>query len=85
MFDDVLSIKQAYIALQDGLAIRDFSNNRYKLKDEKVVVKNDHARFYLSVEDFLNLYKEKKFIILDDTDNSIDTKKDDEYYGFKHK
>lgn len=85
MQEKILSINSAYNVLLEGLVIVDFLGNRFKLKENNIVVKNVNARYVLKVEEFLTLYKEKKFIVLDDDESGIDSKKDEEYYSFKHK
>ena len=85
MNNEILTIDSAYKALKEGLVIVDFNFNRFKLKTDKVIVKNNNARYVLTVEEFLCLYKEKKFTILEDSESIIDSKKDEEYYSFKHK
>ena len=85
MSSDILTIDLAYKALKEGLVVVDFNFNRFKLNSDKVIVKNNNARYILKVEEFLNLYKEKKFTILEDSESIIDSKKDEEYYSFKHK
>ena len=85
MEDKILSINSAYNALKEGLVVIDFLGNRFKLKDTSIIVKNVNARYVLKLEEFLELYKEKRFIVLEDDESGIDSKKDEEYYGFKHK
>lgn len=85
MNSEVLSISKAYSALKEGYVIIDNSNNKFKLKNSNVIVRNENARYVLAIEEFLNLYQDKKFMILEDDSSGIDVKKDEEYYNFKHK
>lgn len=85
MKSDILDITGAILAMKDGLVVSDFSYNKYKLNNNIVVVKSENSRCKLTLKDFIELYKEKKFIILDDESCEIDAIKDEEYYSFKHK
>lgn len=85
MQSELLSINSAYNALKDGFVIQDISNTKFKLKNTTIVAKNINARYILTINEFLSLYKEKKFIIVEDDNGTIDAKKDEEYYSFKHK
>ena len=85
MNKEILNINEAYIVLNEGLIVIDMNNNKFKLSNDLIIVKSDNASFRLSKKEFLELYKNSKFIVLDDESESIDTKKDEEYYAFKHK
>lgn len=85
MKGDILDIANAIIVLKEGLVVIDFSFNRYKLDNDMIIIKGENSRYKLSMKDFIELYKEKKFIILDDESCEIDFIKDEEYYSFKHK
>lgn len=82
---EYLNINEAYLVLNQGLVVIDNTNTRFKIIDNKIIVKNDNSRFSLEENEFLTLYKNSKFLLLEDSEQIIDTKKDDEYYNFKHK
>lgn len=81
----IYNVNEAYVILKNGLVVVDNHNTRFKLIKENIIIKNDNARYVLNNGEFLNLYKDSKFIILEDSDAIIDSKKDEEYYSFKHK
>lgn len=81
---EILDVYSAYSVLNDGLIVKDLFNTSFKLKNKIIYARNENASFKLNKEDFIKLYSDSKFVILDD-DSEIDTKKDEEYYSFKHK
>ena len=85
MEKNVYNVNEACILLKNGVIMVDFHNARFKFINENIIIKNDNARYVLCIEEFLNLYKDSKFIILEEGDAIIDIKKDEEYYSFKHK
>lgn len=76
---------EAIVILKNGLVVVDLHNTRFKFIKENIIIKNDNARYVLNESEFLNLYKNSKFYILEDNDAIIDSQKDEEYYSFKHK
>ena len=82
---EFLTVKDAYLVLLDGVVVKNSSNALFKMRNKKVWVKCINATYTLSFDDFLELYKDEKFIIFDDNDVLVDSKKDEEYYSFKHK
>ena len=85
MLDKILNIHEACIVLIDGLIVKDVSNNLFRYKNEKILIKGENLSCSLSLKEFKELYKDSKFIVMDDNDETIDSKKDEEYYSFKHK
>lgn len=81
----IYTVNEAYVILKNGLVVVDLHNTRFKFVKENIIIKNDNARYVLTDDEFLNLYKDSKFVILEDNDAIIDSKKDEEYYSFKHK
>ena len=81
----IYTVNEAYVILKNGLVVVDSHSTRFKFVKENIIIKNDNARYVLTDEEFLNLYKDSKFIVLDDNDAIIDSQKDEEYYAFKHK
>jgi len=82
---DVLTIKEAYEAIKEGFIVKNMRNYIFKMRNKKVWVKSENATYTLSFKDFIKLYEDDKFIIFEDNNQVIDSKKDDEYYSFKHK
>ena len=54
-------------------------------KKDRVYVYSQNSSYSLDLKEFSKLYIDSKFVIYVDDDATIDTKKDEEYYGFKHK
>lgn len=81
----IYNVNEAYVILKNGLVVVDLHNARFKFVKENIIIKNDNARYVLSESEFLTLYKDSKFVILEDSDAIIDSEKDKEYYSFKHK
>lgn len=82
--EDIFNVEIACDYLKIGLIVTDF-NSCFKDVKGRVMIKNDSSRFTLEYKEFLNLYKDSKFAILDEGEEVIDVKKDEEYYSFKHK
>lgn len=58
----------------------------FALKDKVVIVFNQNSNYHISIDDFLNLFKDNKFALYDDNNFNVDYEKDNEYYNqFKHK
>lgn len=85
MLENLLNVEEAYLALKEGYLIKSTNNIVFKMRNKKVWVKSDNATYTLNCDDFKNLYSENRFFILEDNDEIIDSKKDEEYYSFKHK
>ena len=58
----------------------------FALKNKVVIVFNQNSNYHISIDDFLNLFKDNKFALYDDNNFNVDYEKDNEYYNqFKHK
>ena len=63
-----------------------YSNKTYfVLKKEKVLIIGINSKYYLSFEEFKELYSDNKFIVYEENEENFDFSRDDEYYGWKHK
>ena len=85
MNKEILNIEEAYILLKEGLVLMDAKKSYFKLSKKRIVIKGENATYSLMIKEFLDLYKDSKFIVLDYNEDSIDLKRDEEYYSFKHK
>lgn len=85
MEKEYLDINAAILYLKEGLVVIDNFQSRYKLVNDRVIIKSDNSRFNLEIKEFMSLYKNSKFLLLEETEQVIDLKKDEEYYSFKHK
>jgi hypothetical protein len=85
MLDKIFNITEACIVLKDGYILKDSYNTIFRMKKEKILIRGENVSCFLSLLEFKELYKDSKFVVFDDNDSIIDSKKDDEYYSFKHK
>ena len=54
-------------------------------KKQKVLVIGINSKYTLTYEEFISLYKDAKFVIYEENEESFDFSRDDEYYSWKHK
>ena len=54
-------------------------------KKQKVLVICINSKYTLTYEEFISLYKDAKFVIYEENEESFDFSRDDEYYSLKHK
>ena len=85
MEETYYNVNEAYELLKEKIALYDLKGNHFLYKKSSIRINNSNASYTLSKEDFLKLYEKSKFYIKEDKDAIIDTLKDEEYYGFKHK
>ena len=84
MDKEKITIKNAIKYLKQGFILNSIIDKRlyyFKYNKNYVLVKNDKSEFYLSEYDFIELYKEYIFYIVDNEDETIDEEKDKEYYS----
>ena len=82
---EILEISEALQLLKDKIILKDFNSNRFIYKKKRIYVYSSNSSYNLSVNDFLELFKDSKFIIEDFDEDTVDLEKDKEYYSFKHK
>lgn len=82
---EIFEINDAVNLLKEGVILKDNLANKFIYKKQKIYIYSSNSSYNLSIKDFLELFKENKFIIEDFDDSSIDLEKDKEYYRFKHK
>ena len=75
----------AIVYLKEGALVKSSNNYIFRLANDKIIGFNDFSRYVLNEEEFKQLYQEYKFYIVEDNGAIIDSKKDEEYYSFKHK
>ena len=89
MEQDLFSIIEANVYLKEGRTIKCVTApfmNYFRLVDDKVRVSNTNTKYFLSLEEFNQLYKSCYFLLQESKDEeNVDTKKDEEYYGWTHK
>ena len=82
---EVIEINDAIKLLKEGIILKDNLNSKFIYKKERIYVYSSSSYYSLKTEEFIELFKENKFVVEDFDDSTIDAEKDREYYGFKHK
>lgn len=82
--EKIININEAINLLKEGLILKDI-NNRFIYKKKRVYVYSSNSSYNLKIDEFIELFKDNKFVLEDFEDGSIDLEKDKEYYSFKHK
>ncbi len=88
MEEEILLINEALICLKDGEVLLSYENNSsfFKLKDNNILIVNKNYKSYLPLKEFIELYKDCKFIIYNPKNSDlVDENKDKEYYSWNHK
>ena len=65
-----------------------FENNHncyFFLKNDKIMVIDSNAKYSVSYDDFLSLYKNNKFVVYENKEEEFDYSIDEQYYSWKHK
>lgn len=83
--DKIVEVNEALQLLKDKLILKDFNASRFIYKKKRIYVYSSNSSYSLKMEEFLELFKDSKFIIEDFEEEIIDLEKDKEYYSFKHK
>lgn len=73
------------ILLLKNLKVLYSSKTYFVMKKQKVLIVGLNSKYFLSFEQFKELYKDNKFIVYEENDENFDFSRDDEYYGWKHK
>ena len=73
------------IVLLKNLKVLYSSKTYFFMKKQKVLIVGLNSKYFLSFEQFKELYKDNKFIVYEENDENFDFSRDDEYYGWKHK
>lgn len=80
-----LTFIEAISFLKEGKIILFFSDkSKYlaSLKRQKIFIMSKNLTYYLSLKDFEELYKDASFYLYEESDKTIDIKKDEEYYSY---
>ena len=81
-YDDI-TLSLDYLC-SGGILIND-AKTLFMKHPKGILVFNADSRYYLKEDEFKELFKEVSFWEYNNDDLKIDTLKDEEYYGFKHK
>ncbi len=79
------TFKEVILYLNDGAILSTFSVREIYLKDKKVHFSFDGNGFVLTMEDFMNLYRNETFYLMEDDEFAIDESKDEDYYRYYRK
>lgn len=83
---DKIEVAIKYLKNHEILFTNHLNNKTFFVeKKEKVLVIGTNSKFFLSYNEFKDLYKEAKFVIYEEKDDSFDFTRDVEYYNWKHK
>ena len=85
MDKEIYGVNEALVLFKEGIKLKDNLSRIFFLKNKRIYVYSSSSSYSLTINEFLELYKDNKFIVYLDDDGEIDAKKDEEYYGFKHK
>lgn len=80
-----LTFIEAISFLKEGKIILFFSDkSKYlaSLKRQKIFIMSKNLTYYLSLKDFEELYQDASFYLYEESDETIDIKKDEEYYSY---
>jgi len=86
--ENIFGIEQAIAQLEDNYILSTVVDNKrsYIIKnDDKVVINDGNSMFSLSLKEFSKLYSEGKFSLVEDEEEVVDLKKDEEYYSWGKK
>lgn len=80
-----LTFIEAISFLKEGKIILFFSDkSKYlaSLKRQKIFIMSKNLTYYLPLKDFEELYRDASFYLYEESDETIDVKKDEEYYSY---
>lgn len=80
-----LTFTEAISFLKEGKIILFFSDkSKYlaSLKRQKIFIMSKNLTYYLSLKDFEELYQDASFYLYEESDETVDIKKDEEYYSY---
>lgn len=86
--DGLLDVRQGLKHLLGGetlVALVHGREVRFSYRDKNVLVREENAFYPLSAQDFLSLYKDCAFQTEEEEEDSVDPKKDEEYYSWGNK
>lgn len=86
--EDIFLVNEACNYLKEGEIVLSVDNHSslFRYKYNKVLIINKNYKSYITLEEFLELYKEAKFILYNPKETDlVDEAKDKEYYSWNHK
>jgi len=85
MDKEIYNVGEALTLLKEGVILKDINKAKFIYRKDRIYVYSFNSSYSLDVKEFLVLYKENQFVIDSGDEEIIDSKKDEEYYNFKHK
>lgn len=85
MIEKINSLNEVLYHLKEKEIITTSKKDQFVYKNDKVYRYFNGSCFVLSVEDFVDLYKNETFYLYDDDSASIDNDKDEAYYRYYKK
>lgn len=74
--------------LKESLIVCTVANRkitRFYQKNDKIAVNTPNSHYYLSIDEFKELFCNEQFFLYVDNDEVVDPTKDDAYYSWKSK
>lgn len=85
MDKEIYNVNEALVLLKEGVILKDINRAKFVYRKDRVQIYCLNSSYNLTTKDFLTLYKDNEFIVDANDEDGIDSKKDEEYYNFKHK
>lgn len=88
MMNKVENIKEALALLKDKEILYIQKNEAifFAMPKDKILVKGNDIRYFLTEEEFTELFQKESFLIYENASfESVDHQKDVEYYSWQHK
>lgn len=78
--DTILNVNEAINYMNDKAVLTTNNEDYFTIVDGKVHYKFNGSSISISINDFIKLFKESKFYLVEDNSFAIDDLKDKEYY-----
>lgn len=88
MMNKVENIKEALALLKDKEILYIQKNEAifFAMPKDKILVKGNDTRYFLTEDEFIELFQKESFLIYENASfESVDHQKDAEYYSWQHK
>lgn len=88
MMNKVENIKEAIMLLKDKEILYIQKNEMifFAMPKDKILVKGNDIRYFLSEDEFIDLFQNEVFTVYENASfESVDHQKDVEYYSWQHK
>lgn len=82
------NVSKALVYLKDGYVVSTIVETKkiyFVLKKDKIIVQSPLTKYSVSESDFIHIYEGLIFSLVQDEEESVDLKKDEEYYSWRNK